>query len=672
MPSVLDPAEDCYKKPAELEANPEIGGIGVLVGFVGTAYFVVLLVIIRFLLAFDPYKNPFEGRSANEFDDHTWKPNHVDVVAVRGCRWLRRRRWFRNPRLWEGILEKAVLEMCDIQLLTGFGILLSGYVNLFIDTISAYHWYIIVYLVWFSNLTHVACMTVLRGHLHRHPTQRRWRLSLMFVLWVGLLVAIGPTFWFDWMGTEERLAWDVSTTNARCFYYPSIALNTMEWRACQASVELHKERGNVTYTVDECVASDTWGPTDIPMESHLSFQTTMLSVILAIFTFLTRLVKMNRSWSFRTRMSILDKPINWYLMKTQSKRPARSIITRMRHIGILLRISWGLMLYTYLNILSSELVDTYWLFTLAIWGMVRLLRVRASVDIDENKWGFGQILPVFLLIGPVVAFAVPFLGAMKKTIEKGSMVSGEDISEEIQNHIERRLTTDLSETTSARLHDTRSTMSEVSDPDNRHLKTDIQPLNQVSHIHVKSTDFGGKQSSGLLSARHMDTEDIDTQMRDLLVAHCSGSLETGMIDAKNLRSLLRDFYTKSKCMEQVIVLACAQVIPVTVAFFLAFHGVKIGIIGIFTADPDLDSENILLFFANVVIIQPLNCFCAIFLGFAVKKGRGSRREVLGMPMYLWALLGIDVVSVTVFSMPFDVAFWLFGLLVISMVLLIWR
>lgn len=29
MPSVLDPAEDCYKKPAKLEANPEIGGIGV-------------------------------------------------------------------------------------------------------------------------------------------------------------------------------------------------------------------------------------------------------------------------------------------------------------------------------------------------------------------------------------------------------------------------------------------------------------------------------------------------------------------------------------------------------------------------------------------------------------------------------------------------------------------
>lgn len=170
----------------------------------------------------------------------------------------------------------------------------------------------------------------------------------------------------------------------------------------------------------------------------------------------------------------------------------------------------------------------------------------------------------------------------------------------------------------------------------------------------------------------MDTTDINTQMRDLLVAHCSEFLETGMIDVKNLRSLLRDYYTKSKCMEQVIVLACAQVIPATVAFFLAFHGVKIGIIGIFAADPDLDSENILLFLANVVIIQPLNCFCAIFLGFALKKGRGIRREVLGVPVYLWALFGIDVVSVTVFSMPFDVAFWLFGLIVVSLTLVLWR
>ncbi|KAK2763669.1 hypothetical protein CKAH01_15893 [Colletotrichum kahawae] len=627
MPSRLDPTEDCYKKPVELEPNPEIGGIGVLVGFVGTAYFVVLLVIIRFLFAFDPYKNPFESRSEDELDDHKWKPNHVDVVAVRGCQWLRRRRWFRNPQLWEGILEKAVLEMCDIQLLTGFGILLSGYINLFVDTIAAYHWYIIVYLVWFSNLTHVACMTVLRGHLHRHPTQRRWRLSLMFVLWVGLLVAIGPTFWFDWMGFEEHQAWDVSTTNARCFYYPSIALNTMEWRACQASVELHKKKGNVTYTVDECVAADTWGPKDVPMESHLSFHTTMLSVVLAIFTFLTRLVKMNKSWSFRTRVSILDKPINWYL--------------------------------------------TYWLFTLAIWGTVRLLRVRASVDIDEheNKWGFGQILPVFLLIGPVVAFAVPFLGAMKKTPEGRSATSEDDVSEENQNQIGSRFTTDLSRATGARLHETGSTMSEVSDSDDRHPKTDIQPLNEVSRIHAEPTELGEIHSIELLSARPMSTTDINTQMRDLLVAHCNGSLETGTIDAKNLRSLLRDYYTKSKCMEQVIVLACAQVIPVTVAFFLAFHGVKIGIIGVFAADTDLDSENILLFSANVVIIQPLNCFCAIFLGFAMKKGRGIGRNAFGVPIYLWALFGIDVVSVTVFSMPSDVAFWLFGILIMSITLL---
>ncbi|WQF77440.1 hypothetical protein CDEST_02454 [Colletotrichum destructivum] len=71
-----------------------------------------------------------------------------------------------------------------------------------------------------------------------------------------------------------------------------------------------------------------------------------------------------------------------------------------------------------------------------------------------------------------------------------------------------------------------------------------------------------------------------------------------MIDAENLRSLFKDCYTKSKSTEQVIVLACALVIPVTVAFFLAFHGVKVGMIGIFAAYSDLNSENILLFFGE--------------------------------------------------------------------------
>ncbi len=37
-----------------------------------------------------------------------------------------------------------------------------------------------------------------------------------------------------------------------------------------------------------------------------------------------------------------------------------------------------------------------------MWGTSRIFGIRHSVTVNDNDWGFGQILPVFLLIGPIV------------------------------------------------------------------------------------------------------------------------------------------------------------------------------------------------------------------------------------------------------------------------------
>ena len=37
-----------------------------------------------------------------------------------------------------------------------------------------------------------------------------------------------------------------------------------------------------------------------------------------------------------------------------------------------------------------------------LWGTIKLQRARSSVTVDSHEWGFGQVLPVFLLIGPLV------------------------------------------------------------------------------------------------------------------------------------------------------------------------------------------------------------------------------------------------------------------------------
>jgi len=89
-------------------------------------------------------------------------------------------------------VHQCVLTLSDLQILTGLSILISGYAQLHCG-LSVYHWQILVYLTWFSSLTHLSCLTFLRNHLYNHPGERLWRLVGMGALVVMLIVALLPT-----------------------------------------------------------------------------------------------------------------------------------------------------------------------------------------------------------------------------------------------------------------------------------------------------------------------------------------------------------------------------------------------------------------------------------------------------------------------------------------------
>jgi hypothetical protein len=89
-------------------------------------------------------------------------------------------------------VHQCVLTLSDLQILTGLSILISGYAQLHCG-LSVYHWQILVYLTWFSSLTHLSCLTFLRNHLYNHPGGRLWRLIGMGALVVMLIVALLPT-----------------------------------------------------------------------------------------------------------------------------------------------------------------------------------------------------------------------------------------------------------------------------------------------------------------------------------------------------------------------------------------------------------------------------------------------------------------------------------------------
>jgi hypothetical protein len=64
--------------------------------------------------------------------------------------------------------------------------------------ISCYQWLVVVYLAWFSSLTHLSCLTLLRNYLHNRPAERTWRLVCMFVLVALLFFAFLPTVNYRW------------------------------------------------------------------------------------------------------------------------------------------------------------------------------------------------------------------------------------------------------------------------------------------------------------------------------------------------------------------------------------------------------------------------------------------------------------------------------------------
>ncbi|KAK1544105.1 hypothetical protein CPAR01_04738 [Colletotrichum paranaense] len=121
---------------AEITANPDVSGIGVIVGFVGTGGLIILLLTVHYLFAYDPTLDPF--RTLKQTNAKTSRPNSIDVAFLG---------WFRGH-------------------MTHFG------------------------FQWFSAVTHLGALTYLRNYYINRANQCIWRLALMTVVLVMLIAVM--------------------------------------------------------------------------------------------------------------------------------------------------------------------------------------------------------------------------------------------------------------------------------------------------------------------------------------------------------------------------------------------------------------------------------------------------------------------------------------------------
>lgn len=173
------------------------------------------------------------------------------------------------PILVEADFKELLFIMSDQQIITGIALLGSGFSQLKCG-ISAYHWQITIYLVWFSSFTHLATLTFLRRYLYENVPLRSWRLVLMTILIASLVIALIPTGNQAWL-TDTAYA----GIPAWCLFNYSNS--------------------------DLADPSDSGGGLNGPME---------LSILVLVFRYATRAIKMFRWSSIQSRLYIRTKPGN--------------------------------------------------------------------------------------------------------------------------------------------------------------------------------------------------------------------------------------------------------------------------------------------------------------------------------------------------------------------------
>ncbi len=196
--------------------------------------------------------------------------------------------------------------------------------------LSAYHWQMAVYLAWFANLTHLSGLTFLRKYLSHHCRERNWRISLMFLLFVMLVVGEVPTAFFNWSHTYDsfELVKEYLTTGVRPHdllkgevVIEVTAANASSYAWCsfnviEATRQYNERWTNLKETPGDILQWVVDSEDVAGLEESTAFQSAVVSIVLLAFGFAARVVKLSKG------------------LVTLVKRRLRPFCSRLSHCAI--------------------------------------------------------------------------------------------------------------------------------------------------------------------------------------------------------------------------------------------------------------------------------------------------------------------------------------------------
>ncbi|KAF2479645.1 hypothetical protein BDY17DRAFT_304332 [Neohortaea acidophila] len=353
--SIVDPCAD-----ANANDVSDIAGIGVLLAFLITAWFSVILAIVAYWTCCIPdellttYDKLFSRRSG----DYSAK--------------------------WTNIIRDAIMTLADQQIVTGIAILVAGFAQ--IHSLSIYLWQSVIYLAWMSSVVHLTSLTYLRYYLRERRALRVWRLAGMSALFCLLFAALYPTTGLDW---ECNVSSSLSNSHAKCLpiQFPARCYWTRPPSRLQ---ELANASGVCP------------GGNSVSLDGVVSYLLLGITYLWKAVMLFDSAEKRVKRWSSISPLRASEKLIKRIILG----RPSR-----LRRLLYPVTTSVYVITLAVFE-LAGSFAGSLWIINASlIWGTMLLVTPRivlqhSNATEQENVWQFGQILPVLLLAGPLLTMAL--------------------------------------------------------------------------------------------------------------------------------------------------------------------------------------------------------------------------------------------------------------------------
>ncbi|KAH7395787.1 hypothetical protein BKA64DRAFT_674653 [Cadophora sp. MPI-SDFR-AT-0126] len=346
------------------ESDPDIAGIGVLAAFVVSAGLTIIATALHLLLT-----RTNKSKTINPIDE--FFRDRLD--NLRDKKWLPEPATNDDPPPLVQCLYDLVLSLSDTQLVMGIAMLSAAVIKLHRDSITVYHFNTVTNLAWLSSGVHILTLLVIRiGFIgsSKEGEQRKSKdpTAAIIIRVVCMLTLAGLLLYCSWISGYEK--WDESFD-------------------CPAKCTVDLKKGGLPLT---------W--------MIISFVFILYSYPFSIFGLWKGGQK---RWLKCVRPKLIDDK-----GEENGQQP---------------KVAWRILIFVFWYIPASEtlevLTEIAWFSLGFYWTFTDRHSMQQEMGQDQKKAennirGFGQLVPLFLLLVPVLQVFESYAARseFKKEIEK--------------------------------------------------------------------------------------------------------------------------------------------------------------------------------------------------------------------------------------------------------------